>query len=981
VKDFWFALVDNNLASVAKIDQDTVEKLQLRAPRVESRVVHGLVLSGQVFANFDENERVAIWDRLHLFNGLIPSLYSFFEDFKCFESWAYCLTRLFTLEKRTIRDTMCGLRIHSDDGDGTCLVQTSESTFSCRTEPVIRHFDLAYRQMWLYAMRHYPQMPRDPKRGNRLAKPQNATADECVVSGMACLARRLGFDSAEITDLINQSPDRLIARHALLRARKPDCFVYDDSVLNLLIDRIVDCFAMATPKDVEPPMPVFMQPSGKQKARCGNPTVRALLQDRPRLFLDHMHADEAPDTVTTFFVRRCVYLAFFGPRPTIPGDAIQSPSSTCDLPPGLPMSPLFESENSPMDNLFEEQDLQDDRRSHSADRSQRLIMATPAVNTEGGSADELRRLRTEVEQTNAAQLAAEQERIQREAEQRRRLQREADARAAAESAEQERLQRETQERLEREVKARADAELAAQQERERLQNEVKWREIAEQAAKRGGERLRREAEAVKWREIAEQAAKRGEERLRREAEARLQADERAAQQALLQEAAGGVEQALPQEYDGAAEQDREESHDVEFAETSEDENFDEILRPDAEQRSLADHDTQDRARWEAELSAPAAPQREVEEKGAAEPTEQDQLQTVVAVGAATEHQQKRNTQQEEERVAQERAMALARLQTGAEDHPFEPETEVLPAAASRRLTQFDLPGLLASWRDPGDQSDSGNEQRTPNTGRRTARKKQPRPAGIRKSRMKGRPTRQAANHEAGRVAAIYDHLGWELEGADSTDAGNTLTAQADAVQKEIGERSVAEPAAPAQSPQQQEAATADAARVRFDASAENDGLGYNPAAQYNPKGLTRSTLTDPGGDSTTVAADGPWPSQLSAPSIRTEKGQASGDGTIPITFLIYERDGWKPDKVLQVNPSDPTSLERAVWGYKRRDFFVYDVKMRTVSVPSSFRAATADGTNALLLISRNTRQQMDVRQPIEPPTNVGGQQSKRRRIG
>jgi hypothetical protein len=67
--------------------------------------------------------------------------------------------------------------------------------------------------------------------------------------------------------------------------------------------------------------------------------------------------------------------------------------------------------------------------------------------------------------------------------------------------------------------------------------------------------------------------------------------------------------------------------------------------------------------------------------------------------------------------------------------------------------------------------------------------------------MKGRPTRQAANHEAGRVAAIYDHLGWELEGADSTNAGNTLTAQADAaMQKGTGERSVAEPAAPAQPP-------------------------------------------------------------------------------------------------------------------------------------------------------------------------------------
>ena len=46
-------------------------------------------------------------------------------------------------------------------------------------------------------------MPCNLKHENRLAKPQNATADECVVSDMAYLARRLGFELTKIIDLIN----------------------------------------------------------------------------------------------------------------------------------------------------------------------------------------------------------------------------------------------------------------------------------------------------------------------------------------------------------------------------------------------------------------------------------------------------------------------------------------------------------------------------------------------------------------------------------------------------------------------------------------------------------------------------------------------------------------------------------------------------------------------------------------------------------
>ncbi|PGG95487.1 hypothetical protein AJ80_09955 [Polytolypa hystricis UAMH7299] len=118
-----------------------------------------------------------------------------------------------------------------------CPVQISESAFRQGLTGSTERFDLAYRQVWLYAMRHYPSMPPELKRkDNLIAQSNRAKADERVVYEMAELAQCLGFHSDEIRDLVNQSPDRQIARAALLQAKKPGCFQYDARVFETLID-------------------------------------------------------------------------------------------------------------------------------------------------------------------------------------------------------------------------------------------------------------------------------------------------------------------------------------------------------------------------------------------------------------------------------------------------------------------------------------------------------------------------------------------------------------------------------------------------------------------------------------------------------------------------------------------------------------------------------------------------------------------------
>ena len=107
--------------------------------------------------------------------------------------------------------------------------------------------------------------------------------------------------------------------------------------------------------------------------------MQALLQNRPLLFLDHMHAAEVPDKIITIFVRCCVYLAFFGPQPTICQQVNHLSFSVTDLSSSVPMSLLFVSENDLMKSLLE-QNLQNDDHVSFNNQLQESVAATLSVN-------------------------------------------------------------------------------------------------------------------------------------------------------------------------------------------------------------------------------------------------------------------------------------------------------------------------------------------------------------------------------------------------------------------------------------------------------------------------------------------------------------------------------------------------------------------------------------------------------------------------
>jgi hypothetical protein len=203
---------------------------------------------------FSQEEREAIWSELRSIDYLIPSLFTFFEDLKYLRACADCLKRLVKVSRRdTVRTALERKFLYTEEAGDQYVVEVAESNIVGRSGRAVDRVDLGYRHLWLFAMRHYPETPTDAKKKSKdlLAKARVQRADEEVLSRAANLADRVGFVSDEIEVLKQRSSDREIARSALLKARKPDRYQYDQTVLEANVAQIVRLFATATPLPTE----------------------------------------------------------------------------------------------------------------------------------------------------------------------------------------------------------------------------------------------------------------------------------------------------------------------------------------------------------------------------------------------------------------------------------------------------------------------------------------------------------------------------------------------------------------------------------------------------------------------------------------------------------------------------------------------------------------------------------------------------------
>ncbi|PQK10244.1 hypothetical protein BB8028_0002g05680 [Beauveria bassiana] len=331
IKDFWYSVFDGNESAMRKFDRSSLEALQLMAPGAcekQARDLHARIRSGEILGAFAEAERERLW--IKIFNATVdyrvPSLHSFFEDRKYLEDAAHCIKRLLSVERhKTIRPALELAYPDVDEQSPECLVQVSGSSFKWVATDGADHFDLAYRQLWLYARRHFEDMP--PEREQIVAGHKTAEVDEMVLFDFASFAHKLGFRTTEIEKLLQGNPDRQIARRLLMTARKPELFHFDD--IESSISAVTDVMKAARPirngqaLDEDEHEVVA---DGKTAKQCGRPLVSDHTRDKPFMFLDKLHTSipRQNTKLSSFFIQRSIYFAFFGKDILISCDAMQT---------------------------------------------------------------------------------------------------------------------------------------------------------------------------------------------------------------------------------------------------------------------------------------------------------------------------------------------------------------------------------------------------------------------------------------------------------------------------------------------------------------------------------------------------------------------------------------------------------------------------------------------------------------------------------
>jgi Protein of unknown function (DUF3723) len=415
-----------------KIDQPSVRALELKAPgvsRFDARTIEGQILGGQIFHDFSHEERSSILDRVRLFKSLIPSLYTFFRNIRYCEVCIQSMKHLTTLSRRDTLFTaferkFSGLNQHP----GQVVVQLSETDFTVVPGSSYEQVDFGYRQFFAFAMRHFREIPQEGENEDAVAMPK-AKADKAVLRQFAQLATRLGFESPEIQKLL-EYPD------------------------------IPDSQAVQAQTS---PLLVTLGAGEKLKRRWGLPTTQAFEEDRDSLFISNLHdeRDEEGEGITSFFVRRSVYLAFFGR----PGDGDGVVAS--DTPGSLPLTPRTD-DLMPSDSELIEYD-------HEADQNQQR-------GRDDQEQDEQARREGE------SQVQRAQEEMQKEREEQ--VQREREEQAQRERKEQAQRKQEEQAQREREEQAQREREEQAQRERE----EQVQREREEQVQREQEEQAQREQE-------------------------------------------------------------------------------------------------------------------------------------------------------------------------------------------------------------------------------------------------------------------------------------------------------------------------------------------------------------------------------------------------------------------------------------------------------------------------------------------------------
>ena len=333
----WSFILDGDKDLMLNTDRFTVETLQLRAPQVSGddfSFLKSLFDSGKLFSRISEEEkRRSIWKNIATITCLIPSLYTLFEDLKLLSPCVKIMKALIEPPfKGSLHDMMEQRFSGANQTTGEIVTQETETVFSTRAGSGADQFEFGYRQLYLFALRHFARMIGEcAKKEKDRPKPTIEEPDPVTWHRFALLADRLGFDSEIIRKLKTDDPFRAEARNFVLKHNPPELYDLNPEVFENCVEQLARARAEAVEKQrqyIKPPA-VVDGPGESLPRRCGRFFQTAYEYERNYLFLGVLYdgTNARGKGITSIFVRRSIYFAFFGRR---------LPNATAEAPRGRP---------------------------------------------------------------------------------------------------------------------------------------------------------------------------------------------------------------------------------------------------------------------------------------------------------------------------------------------------------------------------------------------------------------------------------------------------------------------------------------------------------------------------------------------------------------------------------------------------------------------------------------------------------------------
>ncbi len=304
-------------APKSAVDGPTVRNLELLAPAVSAqdlKIVQDRMASKTAFPTIsDQVTRDSIARNLANVSCLIPSLRTFFENLKYLEPCCGILKQLLQpKQKKTIRQAFFASHFRPAQLIIECA-ENDRSVQSPRSSSEDRW--LGYQQLWLYAMRHFPEMTDFPPRKElKKDKPVKKESNPALWHLLGSLAVDLGFRTKYALQFQRQDPDELLAAQ-FLRHAEVSPSTTDDQYIKP-IARVLKNARHASRVGTTLP---FIQTAYSGcceplDRRYGRPFEDSHLADQRLLFIPRIYgcAIVPGSNVTSFYVKRDLILNFLG---------------------------------------------------------------------------------------------------------------------------------------------------------------------------------------------------------------------------------------------------------------------------------------------------------------------------------------------------------------------------------------------------------------------------------------------------------------------------------------------------------------------------------------------------------------------------------------------------------------------------------------------------------------------------------------------